>query len=123
MTSYFNLLLPELLLGTVACVLMLMGCSTKAATRRLVPMIALAALIVVFVIQMVRLSTEGDARAATDASATFRVFHFAQYVKLLTAGIGAILVLLAWPTNAEATGNSAMNVRNNEPGNVMRDTT
>src|SRR5258706_14335974 len=59
---------------------------------------------------MARLSPEGDARAATDASATFRVFHFAQYVKLLTAGIGAILVLLAWPTNAEGTGNSAMNV-------------
>ena len=45
----------------------------------------------------------------SDRYDTFRLFTFGHYIKLLTAAVGVLLVLLAWPTNAEATGNSAMN--------------
>ena len=111
MTGYFSLLLPELILGTVACVLMLLGCSMKVATRKLVPILALVALIVVFVIQLVRQGSDNTSvHTLTDLSDTFRIFHFAQYIKLLVAGVGIMLLLLAWPTNAEGTGNSALNV-------------
>lgn len=111
MTGYFSLLLPELILSTVACVLMLLGCSMKVATRKLVPILALVAMIVVFAIQLGR--QQGDnasVHTLTDLSGTLRIFHFAQYIKLLVAGVGIMLLLLAWPTNAEGTGNSAMNV-------------
>ena len=111
MTGYFSLLLPELILGTVACVLMLLGCSMKVATRKLVPILALVALIVVFAIQLVRQGSDNTSvHTLTDLSDTFRIFHFAQYIKLLVAGVGIMLLLLAWPTNAEGTGNSALNV-------------
>jgi NADH-quinone oxidoreductase subunit N len=110
-SGYFTLLLPELILGGVACMLILMGCSMKVATRKLVPVLALAALIAVFIIQASRqMSDTASAHTLYDASGTLRVFHFAQYVKLLVAGVGAMLLLLAWPTNPEATGNSALNV-------------
>jgi NADH-quinone oxidoreductase subunit N len=110
-SGYFTLLFPELILGGVACLLILMGCSMKVATRKLVPVLALAALIAVFVIQTSRqMSDTATAHTLYDASGTLRVFHFAQYVKLLVAGVGAMLLLLAWPTNAEGTGNSALNV-------------
>ena len=111
MTGYFSLLLPELILGTVACVLMLLGCSMKVATRKLVPILALVALIVVFAIQLVRQGSDNTSvHTLTDLSDTFRIFHFAQYIKLLVAGVGIMLLLLAWPTNTEGTGNSALNV-------------
>ena len=38
---------------------------------------------------------------------TVHVFEFARYVKLLSAAIGVLLVLLAWPSNADATGGPA----------------
>src|SRR5207248_1290292 len=45
--------------------------------------------------------------ALADDSNAVRVAEFAHYIKLIAAGVGAMLVLLAWPTNREATGNSA----------------
>ena len=37
-----------------------------------------------------------------------RVYAFAHYVKMLASAVGVLLVLLAWPTNAQATGNPAL---------------
>src|SRR5258706_9811009 len=110
MDSYLKLLAPELILCIAACALILLGCSLKSRTRRIAPWIALLALVAVFVIQLTRQADHSTSRALIDPSATFRIFNFAQYIKLLAAGIGILLVLLAWPTNAEATGNSALNV-------------
>jgi NADH-quinone oxidoreductase subunit N len=113
MSSYFHLLLPELILATVACVLILLGCSMKVVSRRLVPWFAIAALAVVFLLQIVFPQNGGSLtgdHTLTDPSGTLRIYHFAEYIRLLVAGVGILLLLLAWPTNAEATGNSAMNV-------------
>ena len=109
MATYFHLLLPEIVLGAVACVLMLLGCSNKVSSRRAAPMLALITLIVVFIMLCVR-STGGVDHTEADSSGTLRLFHFSHYIKLLAAGVGVILLLLSWPTNAEGTGNSAMNV-------------
>src|SRR5688572_31995573 len=98
-------MLPELLLTAVACVLFLLGVSSKAGARRLAPVLAIVALIVVFAMQI----TADDLTATlADQYQTFRVYSFTNYIKMLAAGVGVLLVLLAWPTNREATGNSAL---------------
>src|SRR4051812_21888101 len=116
-TSLQSLLLPELILITVACVLFLVGLSQKASSRRLAAMLAMAALVVVFAIQIARVwggetQTQFDGFGGTTADGahygTVRIAAFAQYIKLITAGMGIILMLLAWPTNAESTGNTAL---------------
>ncbi len=98
-------MLPELILTAVACVLFLLGISTKAGARRLAPVLAVAALLVVFGMEV--MAPDRNATLA-DQYNTFRVFSFANYVKMLAAGVGVLLVLLAWPTNRDATGNSAL---------------
>src|SRR3954471_14103265 len=103
-----SLLLPEILLIVAAMALFLLGLSDKASSRRLAPWIALGALVLVFSIQLFRM---GDGHAATQFDApvgelardgqphygTLRVAPFAQYVNLITAGMGVLLTLLAWP--------------------------
>jgi NADH-quinone oxidoreductase subunit N len=108
MNSYFHLLLPELILTAVACLLMLMGCSNKVSVRKTVPVIALLSLIGVFVLLCMR--ADADNHVASDPAGTLRIFHFSFYIKLLATGVGGMLLLLAWPSNAQGTGNSALNV-------------
>jgi NADH-quinone oxidoreductase subunit N len=110
MASYFHLLLPELVLGTVACVLVLLGCSNRASSRHAAPLLALITLVAVFVMLCFRATSADAGHTLSDSAGTLRLFHFSQYVKLLTAAVGAMLLLLSWPTNSEGTGNSAMNV-------------
>lgn len=120
MTPLLSLLLPELILIGVACALFMLGLSSKASSRRLAPIVALVALLVVFAIQIYRVggseSTQHDQYGGFSANGsvygTVRVNAFTQYIKLITAAIGAMLVLLAWPTNREATGNSALDFGN-----------
>src|SRR4029079_14970691 len=60
----------------------------------------------------------GDASTGSvlvDSYNAFRVFHFAQYIKALSAGVGILFVLLSWPTDPQATGNSSLNF-GTEPG-------
>src|SRR5256886_15018441 len=98
-------ILPELILITVACALLLMGASPRAAVRRVVPFLALAALVVVFFYQVTR---DGRAETLTDATQTFRIFRLAEFIKMLAAGVGILFILLAWPANPDATGNAAL---------------
>src|SRR5262249_42150199 len=44
-----------------------------------------------------------------DPSGAVRINAFAMYIKLIAAAVGALILLLSWPTNSEGTGNSAMN--------------
>jgi NADH-quinone oxidoreductase subunit N len=115
-SSLVSLLLPELILVAVASVLFLVGLSSRRGARRTAPVLAFLSLIAVFVVQVIRIGgagqTEFDAfggrGSAGEFFGTVRVAEFAQYVKLIAAGIGALLVLLAWPTNQDATGNTAL---------------
>jgi NADH-quinone oxidoreductase subunit N len=100
-------MLPEIMLCAVACVLLLMGMSMKPAVRRTAPVLALLALIAAGLSQ---LSPLLPARHELFDSRwhTVYVFEFARYVKMLSAAMGVLLVMLAWPGNAEGTGGSAM---------------
>ena len=106
MRELLSILLPEIILAVVACALLLLGVSSRASARRLAPALALGALAVVFAIQMYALVGAPSIRA--DPWNTVRATGFSHYVKLLTAGIGGLLVLLAWPTNPDATGSRSL---------------
>src|SRR4051794_28980611 len=96
---------PELLLGCVGGLLFLVGVVNRPTARKLAPVLAIAALLVVFAGLVMRPPGE---KVLTDVARTFRVYEFAHYIKLLSAGVGILLVLLAWPTRADGTGNSAL---------------
>ncbi len=97
-------IVPELILIGTACALFLLGVSSKAAARSVAPVLALLALLVVFGMQI---SAESGITLA-DPTGSLRVTEFGLYVKLLASGIGMLFVLLSWPSDAQATGNSAL---------------
>jgi NADH-quinone oxidoreductase subunit N len=103
-------MLPELVLLAVACVLFLLGVSNRPSVRRLTATLALLALVALFVYQLLQIVNLPGGDTLADPWNTVSVGAFARYVKLLTLGVGAILVLLAWPTNAQATGSPSMDV-------------
>lgn len=102
------LILPELILVGTACVLILFGMAKKRQARRFVPILALLALVVAFVFATVK---SGE-HSAGDLLGMTRIFGFGLYIKALTAVVGVLMVLLAWPSNASATGNSGVEYGN-----------
>src|SRR5438874_6419355 len=104
--SLMQLITPELTLAIAACVLMLLGVSGSTLARKAAPVIAIGALLTVFVMQ---LSIESTSHTSADAANTIRINGFANYIRLIGSGMGALLVLLAWPTNRDGTGNNALN--------------
>jgi NADH-quinone oxidoreductase subunit N len=98
-------MLPEIILCAVACVLILMGVSNCTAVRRWTPVLAVLALGAAAISQLAAVS--GHSLLA-DRWATVRVYEFARYIKLLSACIGILLVLLAWPTDRDSMGNAAL---------------
>ncbi|MGD0540997.1 MAG: NADH-quinone oxidoreductase subunit N [Tepidisphaeraceae bacterium] len=98
---------PEVVLCTAACVLILMGVSNKPSTRRAAPVLAILALIVAGVSQFSAVA--GSAPRVELRWDTVHIYEFARYIKLLSSAIGVLLVLLAWPSDREATGGPAHN--------------
>jgi NADH-quinone oxidoreductase subunit N len=103
---------PELVLISAACLLFLVGVLPSIAARRLTPVIALLALVFVFFYQLHGGTSEMTDRGMVDPTGTFRVGELAQYIKLISAGVGAFFVLLSWPTNHKATANAALSFGN-----------
>src|SRR4051812_9620211 len=109
MANLLNILLPELLLVGAACALFLLGVSTKPAARRLAPVLALAAVAGVFAMQVwVVMGLTDTPTPASDPWNTVLGSAFSDYIKLLTSGVGVLMVLLAWPTNPDATGSRSL---------------
>lgn len=110
--TLLSLLLPEIILISVASLLLLLGLSSKRGARRLAPVLALLSLLAVLGFQIYRVATYGPHTEfdsfGGSGTGTLRVAAFAQYIQLITAAIGILLVLLAWPTNDDATGNGSL---------------
>ena len=104
--SLLPVMLPEIILVSAACVLFLLGISVKTAARRAAPWLSIGALLLVC---GVLLNRGGADTPLTDDYGTFRVWHFAHYIKLLVAAGRVLFTPLAWPTNRDATRNSALN--------------
>ena len=105
MTQIFSVLWPEILLVTVGALLLLLGVVQSTAARRFAPVAALASLFIIFIAFF---TNSPLTQASSDQWHTVSVFTFQEYVKLITAGTGMLLVMLAWPTNADGTGNPAI---------------
>lgn len=105
-----TVMLPELILLLAACALFLLGTSSKAASRKLAPVLAIGALIVVAIYQLIRVTSVHSGEEMRDSYGAFAVGPFAAYIKLLTAAVGIVLALLLWPTNAQGTGSASMDV-------------
>jgi NADH-quinone oxidoreductase subunit N len=101
MSELLRAMLPEIVLCAVACVLFLMGVSMKASTRRAAPFLAVAALIFAGVSQLAVFA--GNAPRLDVRWNTVHIYEFARYIKILSSAIGVLLVLLAWPSDHEAT--------------------
>jgi NADH-quinone oxidoreductase subunit N len=104
--AVINIIYPELILIVAACVLFLLGVSSKATARKLAPILALLALLIVFWTQVAYDSSDRALQA--DPAGALRVTDFGRYIKLISAAVGSLFVLLAWPSDREATGNSAL---------------
>jgi NADH-quinone oxidoreductase subunit N len=103
----FEPILPELVLLVVACALFLLGVSSTATARRMAAQLALVAMVVVIGIQGFVVGGQGNF-PHFGAFGAVETGPFANYVKLMAAAVGALLVLLAWPMNAQATGSKSL---------------
>lgn len=108
MTDLFSLLLPEIILTAIALVLMVMGMSKSAATRKAAPILAIVALAGAFFATMAQTSSLRAGELLADPYNVVRLGELGQYIKALTCGVGLLLVLLAWPTNDDASGNPSL---------------
>ena len=102
----FSLLLPELILVIAALVLFLFGVVKSPAGRRVVPFVALLAL--AGALAAVAFGPARTAGATADWTGAVSVSAFSTYARVLTLCVGTLFVLLSWPTNDDATGNSAL---------------
>jgi NADH-quinone oxidoreductase subunit N len=107
MSELWNILGPELVLIGAACALFFLGCSGKTSARASAPWLALLALLGVFALQMTRYTQDVPGEVHTTIG-SLRMDPLAQYIRLLTPVVAIMLLLLAWPTREDATGNSAL---------------
>jgi NADH-quinone oxidoreductase subunit N len=105
MYSITKALFPELLLTFAAAILFLLGTSRKPATRRMAPVLAIVALAIALISQLRQVF---NAQGITDPWQSVQISELARYIKIITAGLGILLTLLAWPTNRQATAGPAI---------------
>src|ERR1051325_10454537 len=100
MNGLVSITYPELILAGVACALMLLGLVPKVGARRAAAGITVLTLVALFVVQTIR--ETGGEHTHTGAGGAIRLNEFGFYIRLLTAGVGILLALLAWPTNSDS---------------------
>ncbi len=99
----FPTILPEIILIAVALLLFLLGCSKKPVLRRLSAILAIGAMLGTFLLQL-----GAEIPLVGKLSQTLWIDEFGHYFRLLALLMGALLALLSFPTNTDATGNSAL---------------
>jgi len=104
MTALLSILVPELVLTAVACALLLMGCSSKLAVRRLTPTVAMGGLLA-GLLWMLSGSIGALPGEPTDALLLDGIARFVRPVSLI---IAATMLLLAWPSRPDGSGNAAV---------------
>src|SRR6267142_2467112 len=101
-------LAPEVMLTGIACILFLLGCSNKRSSRQMAPFLALIALVFV----LVPIFARRNVARVDPMDSSVVVDGVAHFIRALTPVVAILLVLLAWPTNREQTGNSALDYGN-----------
>jgi len=100
MYSLTKTLFPEMILVAAAAVCFLLGCARSKGSRQLAPLVAIIALVIAMVSQFSMFSAGGG---SADPWQSVQLSELARYVKIISAALGILLVLLAWPTNSDAT--------------------
>ena len=103
MTELLPYIIPELSLMIAAAVLFVLGASVQPAARRAAPVIALLALIVAFVSAIL-----SDVQGSVNKD-SLSITGFSVYIKTIATAVGALFVLLAWPTSPAGDGNRSIN--------------
>jgi len=106
MTDLLSITIPELILVGAACVLFFLGCSRRTAARGVAAWLALGALLSALVVSVYALFSA--VVPVEMVSGSLRLDNFGRYIRVLGLAVGVILLLLAWPTRADRTGNSAL---------------
>src|SRR4051812_27275452 len=105
MNHLFSNLAPELMLTGVACILFLLGCSNKRISRKITPFIALLALLFALFTEL----TSRNITREQSIDSSIYISDLSHFIRALAPIVGILLLLLAWPTNQDMTGNSALN--------------
>lgn len=93
-----GLLLPELLLTVGGCVALLLGIAARELVQRLVPWVALVAILAAIAVIRVPLLWAGDAPAAVVVAGGFRFDALADFVRIGALTLGLLITLVAWHT-------------------------
>jgi NADH-quinone oxidoreductase subunit N len=100
----------EIILLGAAMLLLLLGTSQKEFARRVAPALALIAVGLAFLLQLGRLDG-----TFIDGWNQIELTPLAQYFRLIALGVSIPLILLAWPTNDDATGGKAIDFGKDVP--------
>jgi NADH-quinone oxidoreductase subunit N len=106
--NLLDVMWPELIVIGTACVLFLLGVLPMPGARRASAALALISLLGTFVLLVCFSIFRWPQDVLSDSSNSIRIWYFAHYIKMLATGIGVLFVLMSWPTNRDATGNSAL---------------
>jgi NADH-quinone oxidoreductase subunit N len=96
---------PEVILSATACLLFLLGVSNRALLRKIAAEISFLALLVCFLIEWY--CTKSPTVPTFDSGGAVFTQSFSEYIKLITTGIGMLLVLLNMPTKRDGSGGNA----------------
>jgi NADH-quinone oxidoreductase subunit N len=103
MTDLISILIPTIVLSGLACVLFFLGCSKSIAARGAAPWLGLFGLLASLVYVLY-----GASGQATMPGHGIARDNLSAYIGVIAPLVGVILLLLAWPTNPDGGGNSAL---------------
>lgn len=107
--SLFQIVLPEIILVTAACVLFLVGFAGPKATGRLSASIALVALFLALLAALRPLREESlGAKVFSDTYQSFRLSGFGVFVRIVALAMAIPLTLLSSPSGRDASGNPSV---------------
>jgi NADH-quinone oxidoreductase subunit N len=104
MSQILSMMIPELILSGTACFLFLLGCSRHGRAGPLAPGLALAAILAALATTWKLDVNESGLAAISDQM--LRINQFAWYLRILSLGVAAVLLLLAW----NGSNHSSLNV-------------
>jgi NADH-quinone oxidoreductase subunit N len=106
--SLFQILLPEIILVTAACVLFLLSFAGSRGTGRLAASVGLAGVVGALLVAMRQYASADEGSLGTDLYANFRVSGFGLFIRVAALAIGTLLLLLSWPSGKDAEGNASV---------------
>lgn len=107
--SLFQIVLPEIILVTAACVLFLIGFAGPKVNGRTCAVIALISLVAALLAAIYPLQNYSfDNAVYADQYQSFRLSGFAVFVRVVGIAMAILLTLLSYPSGRDAIGNASV---------------